>query len=277
MHPLLAALPIPPIATPVNTTSQALFTFAQIPLVVVALWLTIQQGRRNGTWVPLILVLSGTLTVVIEPVVDILGCCWFYAPHQWTLFTSLGVHEPVWILPAYCWFFGGQAALCWSQLRKAPTARTLTRLYLLVFLADALLEHGGLYLSVFTYYGHQPFTFTRFPLWWAAINSLTPVVTAMIALYVAPLLRGRRSLLLLGVGPFACAFTNGGAGWPVYLTINTNLSKPVVWLAGCVTVALAMGMISILRSILREAPPRSALDQHAALVLPEPDLVGALH
>jgi hypothetical protein len=253
---MYAALAVPPYAHPVNSTSQTIFTIAQAPFVVGVLWWVIRQRRSNATWTPLLLVLGGTLMVFIEPIVDSLGHCWFYYPGQWTLLSTLGVHLPIWILPAYFWFFGGQSALCFKALSSRPTPETIVKMYATVFLADVLLEHAGLYLDVFTYYGRQPFTFTRFPLWWACINAMTPLVAATLALYARPLLRGPRMLLLIIIGPAICAFTNAGAGWPTYLAINTNSSKPAVWLAGCSTLLLAAAMVTFLRAVVREAPPR---------------------
>ena len=140
---------------------------------------------------------------------------------------------------AYVWFFGGQAMVVWRRVAGGAEPRDLWKLVGIVFVADVLLEHPGLYTDLFLYYGHQPFAFTRFPLWWGAVNAVVPIVVGVVVHLLRDHLHGWRALTVVALMPMTQGGVNAALGWPVWNTLNTALPWPVVWAAGGVTIALA--------------------------------------
>jgi hypothetical protein len=169
---------------------------------------------------------------------------------------------------AYVWFFGGRAMLIWHLMEqgRAQDPRWLYKHWGLVFVIDAVLENIGLYLGVFLYYGEQPLKFGKFPLWWGAINSTTPIVLAALVLVLRPHLTGWKIAWVVPLSPAVAAAVNSGLGWITWNAINnTALPAAVVWGAGFLTVAQALVLLYLIRALvlqqqrLRAAAPREAV------------------
>jgi hypothetical protein len=227
----------------VNQTLQWLFTTGQIPPLVLAVVLAVRWSREHGTLIPLLFLAGGLIAMFNEPIVDHNGLVWFPTEGQWTLYTTFGIAQPIWLAMAYLWFFGGQPMVIWRALEKGLPARSLWKAFGLVVLVDIVLEHPGLYANLFLYYGHQPFKFTRFPLWWGVVNATTPIVAATLVHLLRRELRGWKVLGVLLLVPIVQAATNAGTGFPIWNTINTRLPWPVVWSAGLASIGLCLYVV----------------------------------
>lgn len=229
----------------VNQTLQWLFTLGQIPPIVIAVVFAIRWSKRHGTPIPLLFIAGGTLAMFNEPIVDHNAAVWFPVDGQWTLFTTFGISQPIWLGMAYVWFFGGQPMIVWHHLQKGLPAEQLWKAFGLIIVTDIVLEHPGLYADLFFYYGNQPFQFTRFPLWWGVINATTPIVAASLVYMLRRELTGKRVFGVLLLVPLVQAATNAGAGFPVWNVINTGLPTPVVWAAGFATCGLCAYLVHL--------------------------------
>ena len=229
----------------VNQTWQWVFTLGQIPPMVIAVVLAVRWAREHQTLIPVLFLAGGLIAMFNEPIVDHNGLVWFPTDGQWTLYTTMGIPQPIWLAMAYLWFFGGQPMVVWHLLKRGLPAQKLWTAFGVIVLSDIILEHPGLYADLFLYYGEQPFKFTRFPLWWGVINATTPIVAASLVYILGKELRGRRVLGMLALVPIVQAATNAGAGFPVWNVINTRLPWPAVWGAGLVTCGLCAYIIHL--------------------------------
>ena len=227
----------------VNQTLQWIFTLGQIPPLVIAVVLAVRWSKEHGTVIPVLFLVGGLIAMFNEPIVDHNGLVWFPTDGQWTLYTTFGIAQPIWLAMAYLWFFGGQPMVIWRFLEKGLPARSLWKAFGLVVLVDIVLEHPGLYADLFLYYGHQPFKFTRFPLWWGVVNATTPIVAATLVHVLRKEWKGWRVLGVVVLLPIVQAATNAGTAFPIWNTLNTRLPWPVVWGAGVVSVGLCCFVI----------------------------------
>jgi hypothetical protein len=131
--------------------------------------------------------------------------------------------------------------------------------FALVVVVDILLEHPGLYMNLFFYYGHQPFWFTRFPLWWGAVNATIPIVSVTLVYLLRPHLRGWRILAVVPLIPVVQAGVSAAVSWPVWNTINTSLPAAVVWVAGALTIGLCACLVAICAETLARESARRAV------------------
>lgn len=238
---------------PVNHTAQAVFTFGQITPMLIFMFLAYRYQRGYGTPIPWLMMVGGLGMALVEPLVDRVGLVWFPTGGQWGIYTDYGVSQPIWLILAYVWFFGGRAMYIWHCLEQG---RGTDRLFLVknwatVFVIDIALESVGLGLGVFFYYGNQPLQVGKFPLWWAAINSATPIILAVTVFLLRGWLKGWRVLLVVPLAPAVCAAVNGGIGWITWDAINnTTLPSIVVQLAGCATVASALMLLRVTQGLM---------------------------
>jgi hypothetical protein len=234
----LSPMAQPPNGLEMNAVGQTIFTIGVTAVWVVAIALAVRYWRRHHSVVPLLLLAGGTICIVFEPVVDVLGLCFFPRPHQWVGIEAFGRPIPLFMYPVYSWFVGGQAILVWHLLRRGITRRQLWTCWLVIMAVDVVLESPGILMHVYTYYGSQPFNPWGLPLWWPPVNATMPVVAGYLVWRVAPLLRGWRALLIVALLPMADGVANAATAWPVWLTLNTRLGMAATYPAALLTFGL---------------------------------------
>ena len=243
----------------VNGAAQWLFTLGQVPPLILTVALAVRYARRHATPVPLLLLAGGGLAALIEPIVDRNALVWFPAEGQWSVYTAYGVPQPLWLVMAYFWFFGGQALVVWALLRRGWAGARLWRAFAGIVAVDVVLEHVGLWTDLFFYFGPQPFDFTGFPLWCGAVNASIPIVVATVVTLVEPRLPGRQLLLVVPMFPALQAATNAWTQWPLWDALNSDVPESVVWAAGAASIASALLAVHLcsLRAVSPGSPASS--------------------
>jgi hypothetical protein len=249
----------PPIHMVMPGGAQAVFTFANIvPLLVIAI-VAVRYARAHRTAVPFCLLVGGLASVLLEPIVDVLGLCWFPSHGQWTAFRAFGVSIPLYMVPVYAWFVGGQAFLLYWWFQRGVTKRQLFLIWGGIALVNAAVEIPGLWIHVYAYYGAHPFTVLRFPLWWVFCNTLMPMTAATFAYKLAPVLRGWRLALLVPLVPMSDGLANGAVSWPTWLALNSGHGYGLTYPAAIVSLGLSAIAVYILSMIVAtDSPFRTA-------------------
>jgi hypothetical protein len=245
----------PPVHMVMPHGAQAVFTIANvIPLAVVAI-VAFRYARAHRTALPFCLLAGGLASVLLEPIVDVLGLCWFPANGQWTAFQAFDVSIPLYMLPVYAWFVGGQAFLLYWWLQRGVTKRQLFLIWVGIALVNAAVEIPGLWIRVYTYYGDQPFSVLRFPLWWTFCNTLMPMMAAAFAYKLAPVLRGWRLALLIPLVPMSDGLANGAVSWPTWLALNSGHGYGLTYPAAVVSLGLSAIAVYVLSMVVATDSP----------------------
>jgi hypothetical protein len=215
----------------------------------VTVWLLRREERGNAVLALLVLA-GGGLSIFAEPFFDRMGYIWHAEQGQWTFVQMFGHSVPLWMLPVYYWFIGGQTLYVLHRLRNGATVRDMWKLYAVFCVADALLELPILYAGgVYEYFGHQPFwNADWFPLpgWYIVANGLLPVTAAACVLLLSGL-GDRRYLWTLPVAiPLSIFAVYASFAWPVWAALSAGSSEPVTSLAGLAMIALALFVLSVL-------------------------------
>jgi hypothetical protein len=229
----------PPSGLEMSAVGQTIFTIAvTIPWVVLFI-VALRIWRRDHTPVPLLFMVGGALCIFFEPIVDVLGMCWFPRLNQWVGLEVFGRPIPLFMWPVYSWFVGGQAFLFWRAFQRGMTRQSLWRWWLLLMAVNVALESPGILMNVYTYYGPQPFNLWGLPLWWLAANATMPIVAAYVVHKLYPDLTGAKVLLIILLVPMADGATNGAISWPVFTALNTQLGFWATYPAAIATFGLA--------------------------------------
>ena len=238
---------------------QTLFIVANIAICAAALAYAELHRRRSGSVVGFLLLLAGAATVINEPVVDVLGLCWFADRGSIALFKAWGVTIPIFMLPVYCWYVGGQALLAYIAISAGATTQRLFRLYAIFAAVNVALELPGLNMGIYAYYGNQPFEAFGFPFWWPVCNALMPIVMATLALKLLPYLAGFRRPLVILLGPMAAGMTNGAIAIPVWVALNCGAPLWGTTLAALVSLGFGLTLaFLVIRSVAVDAHPETA-------------------
>ena len=254
---MLAALPQPPIHAVMPKTAQALFTaFIFAPLGAMLVY-AVRRAARDRDPLMLLCIAGGALAIAFEPIVDVLGLCYFPRTNQWVAFEVFGRAIPLFIVFVYPWFVGGQGYIAYRVFAKGTDRRGVFGLWTAFAIANVFLESPGIIAHVYSYYGKQPLNPWGFPLWWAFVNPVMPLVLGALVFKLRPHLGAGWGLLaIIPLVPIADGIANGATAWPVWVTLNTNLS--VVWttLAALASLGLALYVAWII-SVAVATPARA--------------------
>lgn len=227
----------------------AFFLIAGALVVVFALPWAIRAAVRSRNYIPLIVMVSGLICSLLEPMLDLLGHL-HWANNLMPAFTNFGITVPALIPPCYVAFLGLEAYFCYFVIRNGAHARHFVMLLGMGIITDAVMESIGINLGTYTYYGVQPFKFLNFPYWWGFINGGSFVTIGAILAFAVPRLKGAHKLWLLLVAPFGMMVAYFGVGFPHILIHNSTLPTPVRWLGAALMMAMMVGWMFVLHRLV---------------------------
>jgi len=252
-----ATIPAPPTGGVMPKTAETIFNvFIFIPLAAALVW-AIREIRRGNSPVLLYCIIGGAFAAVLEPIVDVLGLVYLKEHNALGTFTVLGRTMPLYICFVYPWYVGGLGYLTYRLFDRGVSRRTMFGLWAVIGVVDVLLESPGILLHTYSYYGHQPFDFWGFPLWWGFVNPVMPMVAGALIWAVKPHLTGSQLLALIPLIPMADGLANGATAWPIWAVLNQHdVSYVWTYLASLATLGLALYSVWILSLVLaRPAVP----------------------
>lgn len=239
-------VPYPPTGGSMDPTLNLIFLVSMWLIAGLFFIFALRALHRDKSPVFLLCLVGGGLCCLIEPIVDVMGLCWFWQEGNWFVGEWMGRFIPSWIVPVYIWYVGGQCYYTLTRLEKGISTSGLWKLYGLYAAANILLEEPPLHLGLYTYYGAQPLQIGLLPLWWIIVNAAMPVVAAVAIYKLKPHLRGWKILAIIPTMPMCDALANAAIGWPVWLTLNSSDSLIITHLGALATLLLAMLMIHYL-------------------------------
>ena len=186
MMTVLATIPLAAVDAVMPKTAETIFNvFIFIPLGI-AFALALRKLVKGQGPLLLYCILGGALAASFEPVVDVLGLVFFKERGALGTFTILDRTMPLYICFVYPWYVGGLGYLAYKLFKRGVTMRDLLLLWAADFLVDVVLESPGILAGTYLYYGHQPFNFWGFPLWWGFVNPVMPMVAGALIFHILP-------------------------------------------------------------------------------------------
>jgi len=224
--------------------AQLYMNFLMWGFVVIVLLLALNHWRKSGSSIGVWFILGGALTTLNEPIVDILGKCWFPAINSWVLLKAWGVSIPVHMIPVYAWYVGGQSFFSYRRFEKGISVRGVFGLYALFAGINILLEVPGVSAAqpMYSYFGYQPLVLLKFPLWWMFCNALMPMAAAAVVFRCDSLLLGARRVFIIPLTWMLAAATNALIAAPIWVALNATNSSLTLTNAAAV-VSFVFGLI----------------------------------
>lgn len=237
-------------------TAELVFTvFLGLPLIGFFVW-----GLRNLVVDrdPLLLLclLGGAVALAFEPIVDVLGLCYFPEEGSIHAFTVFGRALPLFMVLVYPWYVGGSAYLAYRLFQRGMAMKGVFLFWALEALQDVVVETPGIWMDAYTYYGDQPLDFWGFPLWWPIVNPLSAMIGGLLVLKTLPLLHGWRRLGVIALVPAGCGFANAACAWPVWLALNSDLGMVPKTAAALVTLSLSLFGVWLIGKAVATTPDR---------------------
>jgi hypothetical protein len=243
-----STVPQPPIHTDVaDAVGWVGIGASLLALVAFVCWASYRAARHRDPLPLVVVVGSGALCALNEPIADVLGALWLSTDLPGPSIETLRSVPAGFVVPGWVIFFGAPAYLVFRLLSRGWCPSRLWRLYVLFMLADVAAQVPAAALDVSTYYGNQPLQLLGFPLWWTFANAAAPITAGALLFVLRPSIRGWRYLLLLALVPAAYGGVFGAITWPTVNALHTTLPWPATWAAGLVTCGL--GVVVVLLTV----------------------------
>jgi hypothetical protein len=235
------------------------FTFwAGALVVLVAVPWALLAFKRRRDWLPLLALGWGFITSLGEPMLDHVGHLRWADNLPGPAFTNFGLHIPALIPPCYALFMGLEAYWIFTIVQRGIGKRQFMLLFAACGISDAIMEHPGLAMHTYEYYGNQPFKDGLFPFYWSFINGVAICTIAILVHFLWPQVKdkGWMKLAVLPLGIIGTTMGEFGAGFPVFLAINANMATWLQWVIGSLSLVISVAWIRVLAEIVaREDAP----------------------
>jgi hypothetical protein len=254
----MSALPSPPVDAVMPVVEQRVMVALMLPAVLIAVVLAARSWRSQRDAVPALCLVAGGVCVLLEPILDVLGGCWYPSVgQQATVLNTLGRPIPWWALLGYVMYMGGGTLVAERCIRSFGPA-IVWRLFPAIVAFELVFEFWAVRTGTYVYYGRQPMVLFDFPLWWAFVNTSVPLIAGLVVARCRPLLSGRAGLVLLLLIPAIDGAANLAAGWPTYDARGSGWPAPVVQAAGVITSILALLFVGLAVELYRRSQTRIA-------------------
>jgi len=226
--------------------------WAGLLVVVFALPWAIRAFVKRRDSLPLLALGAGLLTSLGEPMLDLVGHLRWADNLHGPAFVNFGLEVPLLIPPCYALFMGLEAYWIYSIIQRGINVRQFFLLFAAVGISDAIMEHPGVIMGVYEYYGTQPFEFYKFPFYWSFTNGVAICTIGVLLHYVWPLVKdnGWQKLAILPLGIIGTTMGEFGSGFPVFLAINANIPTWLQWVIGSGTLAISVVWIRVLAGLV---------------------------
>ncbi|HEY1968703.1 MAG TPA: hypothetical protein VGH89_12205 [Pseudonocardia sp.] len=236
------------IDSPVNQTAQLVGSVITFSITLIAVIATLALCRKERIAWPLLVLVSGTVTFLLEPLYDHLYGLWFQVQGQWNAVVTYDIHIPIWLPGIYVAYYGACTIFFWYRLHRGANMRDVAIHYTISVILAGLAEQfyiNGVHL--YNYQDHQPFFIFNYPIFVAVINGVPPMLAGIVYYRLVPLLEGWSKLVLLAVVPICFATNSFGSGF-LYLALrHASQRQPmfVLSLGALTCVAGSVGVIWI--------------------------------
>ena len=149
-------------------------------------------------------------------------------------------------------FMGLEAYWIYTMIQRGINHRQFMWMAAAVGLSDAIMEHPGIAMHTYEYYGNQPFKDGLFPFYWAFTNSVAICTIGVLVYFTWPRVKnkGWMMLAILPLGIIGTSMGEFGSGFPVFLAINANMATWLQWVIGSLTLVIAVVWIRVLAEIV---------------------------
>jgi hypothetical protein len=244
---VIAAALDPPRIVADNATLRATLVVLGVVAVLLAGHCALHAIRGRSV-LPLLAIAGGLIALPIEAFWDVNDKFTFAMNSHPVVLTEFGRHIPLYLSFIYPAFIGWGSFLGYHLIQKGASVRALLALPACFLLADGVIEIAGIKLHLWAYYGNQPLTIARWPILFGALNGMIPLLGgALLAGLESRLVGWRKPLLALAV-PTAYVGTYAIAGWPMWAALNSQVSRPVEWLAGAGAIAICVSAAQLVAS-----------------------------
>ncbi len=222
---------------------QAIMTWVSAIALTIFALVALRQCLRDRSMLPLLYLVAGFCTILLEPLVTHLGHAVHPEVGQWTLFKTADRAIPWHIALTYSFYFGGVFMVVMPRLFAGTVgAGFVWKSYFFTCALAYAIEIVPVHVGLWVYYDTQPLWLWKgsMPLWWTFVNASCIYFPMAMMLLFQPALRGAGQLLVVPLSIMGANMAHFGAGVFVYNAMNSSAERWVIELAGLASVGAAL-------------------------------------
>jgi hypothetical protein len=226
--------------------------YAGALVVCLALPWAFKAVVKRKDYLPILTLCAGAITSLGEPMLDHVGHLRWAENLPGPAFSNFGLHIPALIPPCYMLFMGLEAYWIYLMIKRGINHKQFLQMAAACGISDAIMEHPGLAMHTYEYYGNQPFKDGLFPFYWSFTNAAAICTIAVLVYFVWPVVKnkGWMMLAILPLGIVGTTMGEFGTGFPVFLAINGHMATWLQWVIGSLTLVLAVVWVRVLAEIV---------------------------
>lgn len=223
---------------------------AELPLTIVfgilataALFYTVYVAKKQNSLFPVALFLGSVLSMFCEPIVTMLGLCWYPRIGQITAFESFGRSIPLFVAFAYCFYFVPVIIHLITRFQQGIGKREYWSIIAGAAAFIVIYDYLGIYLGLWQYYGDAPITVHGFPLWWVPANLMVFVPVAIAMYFLRPYLTGPRVVFAVVLMAAQVVMFHTLSSLPAYIVLNMDVGQGIKLPGVIASMLMATGVL----------------------------------
>lgn len=233
-----------------DTTWQAIFTFASWAIVALMLAAAVRMGLRQRTPFYVFAILAAGVAAFAEPLYDVTFDLWFYDADaagkggaMWSTFSAFGIIQPNWTHSGYVILYTSACLYAGKRMYDGRLSRTgLFAVWGVEMLASIVFEVIGTGTDVYTYYGPYVLRIGNYPAVIGVLEATQVVLFTTLAVQLWRRVRTNWGLSALLIAfPITMFGANFGIGSPLIIALHLDggdFSKGLVYVATFLTMGL---------------------------------------
>ncbi|HKY90766.1 MAG TPA: hypothetical protein VJM11_06985 [Nevskiaceae bacterium] len=198
---------------------------------------------KHRTALPLLFLVAGFCTVLLEPMVTHVGHAIHPEIGQIQLFKTHDRAIPWHIATIYAFYFGGVFMFMFSRIREGRFTRDFVwKSYFFTCALAYLIEIVPVHVGLWVYYEPQALWVWKggMPLFWTFVNAGCIYMALTLIKLFYPVLRGWKEILVVPIAGMGAIMGHFGAGYLYYNAANSAAPQWLVEAAGLGSVGLAL-------------------------------------
>ena len=228
----------------ISATAEYALSAGIVAVAVLVVGIAVYLAWKYRSGYPLLCILGGCLTALVEPVLDVGLQLYWLDHHQPDYIVAFGRHVPIVTLAIYTIFMGFSSMMIWLWThQRGITIKKVVTLYVSMIVALNILEPLGLQVQLWYYAGQHGVRFFNYPVWYSVSVSSIFVMNGAIQWRARPYLHGWRAIATIPMIPMVDMGLFFAIQWPMFIALNTQPPIAVTYL--CSAIAIAQGLLVV--------------------------------
>lgn len=228
------------------STPQNVLDIAVFIIFLLALWFVAIEVKRRKDWVPVYAMIGGGLSILYEPLGDILVSVLYPLQGQHTWIDLFGRKIPAFIGLDYFWYMSVPAIYFVRRLEQGTlTQASLWRMFFFSLLLATAIELVGVNLDAWIYYGTQPFVFYGVPIVWPVTYSGFLMTISIGLQLMSTNLDRKHHWVIMFLTPIFMAGGHMVLALPTAAAMFTTSDPFWIYVGGTTTIALTLLLVHV--------------------------------